>query len=43
MRKKKIRVSDTEHRLLTEYRNKEYGPEVPYGYVIADLLNGEEE
>lgn len=42
MRTNEIRLSDDEHELLQSYRNAEYHPTVPFGYVVAELVRGTE-
>ena len=40
VRDKPIRLSEAEHRRLSEYRTDRFGTdEVPFGAVIADLLD----
>lgn len=40
MRTDELRLSDDEHELLESYRNTEYHPTVPFGYVVAELVRG---
>ena len=39
MRKKEIRLSDSEHRRLENYKTNQYHKTVPFGYVISELLD----
>jgi hypothetical protein len=38
MRSNEIRLSDSEKQLLQQYRDSEFHPTVPYGYVVAEVL-----
>jgi hypothetical protein len=42
MRNKEIRLSDREHEQLTDYKIENYDSTVPYGFVISQLIEGEE-
>jgi hypothetical protein len=38
MRTNEIRLSDSEKQRLREYRNQQFGEQIPFGYVIGHLL-----
>jgi hypothetical protein len=42
MRTKEIRLSEEEHEQLTNYKIEEYDSTVPFGFVISQLIEGEE-
>jgi hypothetical protein len=39
MREKEIRLSESEHEQLKNYKIEEYDSTVPFGYVIGELLD----
>jgi hypothetical protein len=41
MRTKEVMLSDDEHRLLTNYKQEEYPPHTPFGYIIGELVEEE--
>lgn len=43
MRTKEIRLSDSEHRRLENYKTNQYHKTVPFGYVISELLDEAQE
>jgi hypothetical protein len=43
MRKKEIRLSDSEHSRLQNYKTNKYHSTVPFGYVISELLDEAQE
>lgn len=42
MRQREVMLSDEEHRLLTEYKDKEYPDHTPFGYIIGELIRDTE-
>jgi hypothetical protein len=42
MRTREVKLSDEEHRLLTEYKNNEYPDHTPFGYIIGQLIKQNE-
>lgn len=38
MRDNEIRLSDSEKSLLREYRSENYGEQIPFGYVVKELI-----
>jgi hypothetical protein len=43
MRTKEIRLSDSEHSRLQNYKTNKYHSTVPFGYVISELLDEAQE
>lgn len=41
VRGKTVRLSEEEHKKLTEYRGEKFDEGIPLGYVIGELLDGE--
>ena len=41
MRTREIKLSDEEHRLLTEFKKEYYETHTPFGFIIGDLIEGE--
>jgi hypothetical protein len=41
MRQKEVKLSEEEHRLLTNYKQEEYPDHAPFGYIIGELIEEE--
>jgi hypothetical protein len=41
MRTREVKLSDEEHRALTNYKQEEYPEHTPFGYIIGELIEEE--
>ena len=43
MRDNEVLLSDSEHRLLTEFKKEAYPEHTPFGFIVAELIQEAQE